>query len=321
MSYLCVGELDQARTRLEQMIAQYRAPNSRSHLIRFAFDQKTAALCALAYVLWLQGFPDQAARVAERAIEHADTLNHGASKWYVLVMCSCPIALLTGGIPALDQPVDAAFECAREHGMSKWKIHCQFWFGLSLLERGDESAYESRVAPALLQLGNVRHAAYLTGFSSALCEQLACCGKVAEALRLITAATERAQQVDDYASLPELLRVHGELLLFEAGGDAHGRAEEKFTAALNAAQSISARSWQLRSATSLARLWRLQGKANDAKNLLMPIYESFSEGFDTVDLVAARDLLASLYDGIHRQPTSVARASLPSALLIPVMPK
>jgi predicted ATPase len=301
MSFLCVGQLDQAQAQLEKMIAQYSALDAPSNLIRFGYDQKVAALCALPYVLWLRGFPDQATRMAEQAIEYARSTDHSGSMWLSLTVCACPIALLTGGIPALEHPTNAIVERARHLGISS-KNNRQFWRGLFLLERGDQNAYETMVAPALQELGSMQHATYLTGFWSALCEQLARFGRLTDALSFIAVAIDKTRQIDKCLGSAELLRVQGELFLVEAGGDAHARAEENFIAALDAARSISATSWQLRAATSLARLWLLQGKTSDARNLLASIYEGFSEGFDTIDLIAARQLLASLSaHADHRQ--------------------
>jgi predicted ATPase/DNA-binding winged helix-turn-helix (wHTH) protein len=305
--YMCVGELERARDLLENMLARYRAPDSRSHLIRFAFDQRAAGLSVLAYVLYLQGFPDEARRVAESARTYADAVDHGASIWYVLTLCSCPIALLTGGIPALDGPSAAGIDAAQRCGMPAWNAQAQFWRGLISLEAHDDETYEAWVTPVLGMLGQVRHASYLAGFWSALCELLPRRGRLAEALGLITAAIDRARRAEDNASLPELLRVHGELLLLEAGDDAQARAEERFIASLEAARSMHAMSWQLRTATSLAKLWHRQGKTQAARDLLGPVYEWFTEGFGTIDLLAARDLLASLDSPVAAETVRLMR--------------
>jgi predicted ATPase/DNA-binding winged helix-turn-helix (wHTH) protein len=296
MSYLNTGELNQARIRLESMIVRYEAPVTRSHLIRFAFDQKAAALCALAFVLWLQGCPGESARVALDAAQRADEIDHAATRWYVLMMCTCPMSLLMDGVESLVPPAAAVIDVARAHGMPGWESRGQFWQGLTLLAQGDAQAYATRVTPALRELGEVRHASYLTGFSSALCEQLARHGAQAEALRVIGIAVERARQMGDDASLAEHLRVQGELILLEGAPDAEVKAEQRFTDSLEAARSIDARAWELRAATSLGRLWSQQGKPGAAKALLAPVYERFSDGFGTVDLRAAADLLASLLD-------------------------
>jgi predicted ATPase len=88
----------------------------------------------------------------------------------------------------------------------------------------------------------------------------------------------------------ELHRLHGELLLRQANPEAQA-AEACFQQALTAARHQQARSYELRAAMSLSRLWQQQGKRNEARQLLAPIYGWFTEGFDTADLQEAKALL------------------------------
>ena len=72
----------------------------------------------------------------------------------------------------------------------------------------------------------------------------------------------------------------------------------KFHTALDVARHQQAKSWELRAATSLARLWQQQGKTTEARDLLAPVYDWFTEGFDTADLKDAKTLLAELSEGV-----------------------
>lgn len=94
--------------------------------------------------------------------------------------------------------------------------------------------------------------------------------------------------------MPELLRVKGELVLREAAPDAASIAEDHFRQALHWARQQGALSWELRAATSLARLWRDQNRARAAREILAPVYDRFTEGFETTDLKAAEWLLDGL---------------------------
>jgi predicted ATPase len=91
-----------------------------------------------------------------------------------------------------------------------------------------------------------------------------------------------------------LLRVKGELLLLQGAPAAAAAAEDHFRQALGWARQQGALSWELRTATSLARLLRDQSRAADALALLQPVYDRFTEGFDTADLMAAKALLDTL---------------------------
>ena len=92
---------------------------------------------------------------------------------------------------------------------------------------------------------------------------------------------------------PELHRLKGTLLLTQSPAN-HAEAEACFRSALAVAQQQQARAWELRTAMSLSRLWQQQGKCEEARQLLAPIYGWFTEGFDTADLQEARGLLAEL---------------------------
>jgi predicted ATPase len=92
---------------------------------------------------------------------------------------------------------------------------------------------------------------------------------------------------------PEVHRLMGDLLL-RRNPSAPDRAEASYWRAIERARSQEAKSWELRAATSLARLWRDQGKPTEARALLAPIYGWFTEGFDTADLKEAKALLEEL---------------------------
>jgi predicted ATPase len=118
-------------------------------------------------------------------------------------------------------------------------------------------------------------------------------GQMAEGLRLLAealAAFEASKQGD---MLTEAYRLQGEWLLRQDSPDMT-RAEACFRQALAVARRQQAKSWELRAATSLARLWQSQDKRQDAYDLLAPVYEWFTEGFDTADLLEAKTLLEGL---------------------------
>jgi predicted ATPase len=110
---------------------------------------------------------------------------------------------------------------------------------------------------------------------------------IAEALALVASTNERFYEAEIY-------RVKGELLLKHGGSNTGAEAERCFRQALDIARVQSAKSWELRSATSLARLWRDQGERQKASSLLTPVYGWFTEGFDTQDLRDAKGLLLEL---------------------------
>jgi predicted ATPase len=107
-------------------------------------------------------------------------------------------------------------------------------------------------------------------------------------------ALERAEHGDARWCMAELLRIKGKLLLLEGALSAAAAAEDHFRQALDWARRQTALSWELRAAMSLARLWRDQARRKQARGLLVPVYDRFTEGFATTDLRAAKALLDDL---------------------------
>jgi predicted ATPase/DNA-binding winged helix-turn-helix (wHTH) protein len=292
MSRYCLGDLAGARDDLERMLERYEAPVYRSHLMRFIYDQEVVARSALAHVLWIQGFAEQAIRAARSAVERARAIDHPPSMCYALTEAVCPVTLLTAGAAPLEASAASAIEATRRHGVSTWKARGQLWQGLWRLAKGESGAYDRMIGPALEKVGEARFVVHYTGFLSAMCEQLGRHGRSAEGLVLVTSAIERAERVGDGCSLVELLRVEGELLLRRGEANADPMAEARFNRALVEARRHKVLAWELRSAMSLARLRHRQDRP--ARHLLAPVYERFSEGLATADLTAARVLLNSL---------------------------
>ena len=125
-------------------------------------------------------------------------------------------------------------------------------------------------------------------------EALGHAGQIADGLVAIEEAIARSEETDERRLIAELLRLKGELLLLEGAPGAKAAAEDLFQRALDWARRQGALSLELRAATSLARLWRDQGRPAEGMALLQPVYDRFTEGFDTADLKAARALLDPL---------------------------
>ncbi len=124
-------------------------------------------------------------------------------------------------------------------------------------------------------------------------ETLGHAGQIADGLTAIEEVIDHSERSEERWLTAELLRVKGELLLLQGGPTAAAAAEDLFRQALDLARGQGALSWELRAATSLAGLLRDQGRSADAKTLLQPVYDRFTEGFDTADLQKAKLLLDS----------------------------
>jgi predicted ATPase len=151
-----------------------------------------------------------------------------------------------------------------------------------------------RLRTGLDELREARSALRFMAFLSELADGLGRTGQIAQGLSVIEKAIERSEATEERWSTAELLRVKGELVLLEDARNAAAAAERHFQQALDWARRQGALSWELRTATSIARLWRKQGRTTDARTLMVPVYGRFTEGFDSADLRAAKALIDDL---------------------------
>ena len=289
-----LGDQAGARQHIERVLKGYVTPTRRSDAVRFRFDQRVTARITLARALWLQGFADQAMRDVESNIEHALSINHTLSLCNALALAACPIALLAGELSAAERFIAMLLDHAERHALDVWHAHGRCFEGDLLRQRGDVDDGLQLLRVAIDELREARFVQYHTAFLRALAQGFAAAGRVAPGLAAIDEALARSEHNEERWSIAEELRVKGELLRQQAAPDAAAAAEEHFVRSLDWARRQGALSWELRAATSLARLWHEQGRTTDARALLMPVYDRFTEGFDTADLKAARALSGDL---------------------------
>src|SRR5260221_290722 len=277
---------------IERMLARYVAPVRRSHTIRFLYDQRVVAAAYLARILWLQGFPDRAMSTVQSIVGGPPVIGHARS--VALAQAACPISLLVGDLPATERAVATLLDEAARHALAIWHAWGRAFEGILFIKRGDAVNGLALLRTAQGELRETGFAALYTEILRALAEALADAGEVAEGLVTIDEALARSERDEERWCFAELLRIKGELLLLQAGLNAVVIAEDHFRQAIDWAGRQSALSWELRAATSLARLWREQARNEEARELLAPIYARFTEGFETADLRAAKALIDDL---------------------------
>ncbi len=165
--------------------------------------------------------------------------------------------------------------------------------GALSIHRGELEAGIQLLRQAIRNLETARYELHVPMFQGFLAEGLLSLGRLSEALSTIESAIERAECIGLSVNLPELLRVKGSIFAAGSRTDVN-QAEACYLASLELADQQSALAWQLRTATSLARLWSCQGEIVRARNALKPIYDRYSEGFQSRDLVIAKGLLDKL---------------------------
>src|SRR5262249_14943778 len=289
-----LGAQREARQRIERMLAGYVAPARRSHAVRFQADQRVTARVCLARILWVLGFPDQAVRAAELSVDEALSAGPSRSLCNALAVAACPVSLLVGDLAAAEKYVRMLLDETSGDALDIWHAHGVRCEGQLLLRRGDLAAGVPRLRAATNQLLQSGYGPHLMAALCRLAEALAEVGEFAEGLRTIEDAIRRADHSHGHWCTAELLRVKGEIMVRAARQNAAAEAEVFFLKSLDLARQQQALAWELRTATSLARLRRDQRRIDDARELLAPVYHRFSEGHETVDLEAAKKLLRQL---------------------------
>jgi class 3 adenylate cyclase/predicted ATPase len=287
-----LGEYAAAQTHLEQGIALTDPTVQRALALRHDVAPGVTCLAYVANILWCLGFPAQAVRWDQEALALAQTLAHP----YSLVFAQYWAALLhhrRREAPAVQAQAEALVTLATAQVFPLWVGLGTCWHGWALAMQGQ---CEAGMAQMRQGLAVVLAAGYM--LARPLClvllaEAAGHIGQVEEGLRLLTEALAAFETSGRGDLLAETYRLQGELLLRQATPDA-AQAEVCFQQALGIARRQQAKSWELRAAVSLSRLWQQQGKRDTARQLLAPIYGWFTEGFDTADLQEAEALLEEL---------------------------
>jgi hypothetical protein len=246
----------------------------------------------LARVLWLQGFADQAVRMAEQSLREADATGHAVSQCFVLALASCPIAFWVGDQVAATKYTAKLIELSREHALPHWAAFGARFEQVLFIKTSDLNG-GSRGRPSGQEVAAPNFSFRSLSGLTQLAEALGKAGRTTEGLAALEAGVE---PFEDGCFSPELIRLKGELTMQQDMPGAAGSAEAVLRQALDEARAQGALSWELRAATSLANSLRSQGRLADAITCLRPIYDRFTEGFGTADLVAAKQILDEVND-------------------------
>lgn len=299
-----MGDLSNARRHLEHVLSRYPTPMAEADrdTIRFEWDRRSAARGSLVPVLWLQGFPDQAMRMAQAYVAESSATGHPVSLCWALY-AACPIALAVGDLVTAERYVAMLLEQSARHAPGFLQALAHGLRGELLIKRGDAVSGVQCLHIALDELRASGFILRCPALLGSLAEGLAAAGNLADGFLAIQEAVAQCERTDELWNIAELLRVKGELLLLEGTPEATTVAEDHLLQALDRARRQGALPWELRCATSLARMLTEQGDTGAARRLLSTAYDRFTEGFDTADLKTAKALLKSL-SGHASQPSS-----------------
>jgi predicted ATPase len=290
--FFALGEYTTARAHLEQVISFYE-PRQHHHSL-VLLGGSDAGLSALAYdacCLWCLGYPEQALKRSQEALALARELDHAFSLADVVCFAGCVFDRVRRDAQALKDDAEELIRLSKGMGSSSfWETGaCYRGEALAELGRVQEGMAQMREGMAARQSIGAR--CYSSGMLGALAGAQAKAGQPEEGLTTLAEALALVEETDERYCEAELYRLKGESLL--AQGDDDG-AEASLQKAVEVARRQSAKSWELRATTSLARLWQKQGQTDEARRVLMQIYGWFTEGFDTPDLKEAKALLDEL---------------------------
>ena len=292
MSLLSTGAIAEGRMHFDQAMALYDPAEHLPLATRFGQEVRVAIFSFRSIALWVLGYPNAALEDAKHALDNAREIGQVATLMYALTNTS-PVLVACGSYLLANAQLDELIALADEKGASYWKA-------IGMLLRGNLYALTGNASGAVQIITTGITAFRATGAKfwmplhlPHLARAYVELDQFNDAWRCIGEAMTAVETTKERWCEAEAHRIAGEIARKSPVPDA-AKAEEHFERALTVARAQQAKSWELRAAMSLARLWRDQSKVQQARELLAPVYGWFTEGFDTVDLKEAKGLLEEL---------------------------
>jgi predicted ATPase len=291
-SLLCMGDIVKSQAHYDQALALYDPAVHRALATRFGVDLAVLVLSHRTWAMWVLGYPEAARTDLDRALNYAREIGQAATLLFALAVTTM-IYIYCGNYAAAKAQADDVVALADQKSAQHWKA-------LGILNQGCVQALTGKTSDAVQMITSALAAWRSTGatvwipwYLSNLASAHADLDQFDDAWRCITEAMTAIKTTKEQWCEAEVCRIAGEIALMPYTPDATA-AEVHFERALAIARQQQAKSWELRAAMSLARVWRSQGKMQQARELLASVYGWFTEGFDTRDLKEAKLLLEEL---------------------------
>jgi len=280
ITFTHLGNFPVALDHYEKALEFYEPGQHRDDSFLYALNPGVAIPCFAAWALWFTGQPDQSLDRMEEALKLARDLSDPQGLAHAALFASVLYQLRRDRLMA-QYYAEAVIDISREHGLILYGAMAMIMQGWTLSERGGDLEAIEQMREALAALDTTGTYLVRPHFMALLAEVLLKADQTKEAMFLVDEAIALVDSKGERYYEAELYRLKGELLLSQSTTN----AEECFKRSMAIAESQQATSWKLRTAMSLARL-------HHSRDVLAPIYESFTEGFDTEDLRDASKLLA-----------------------------
>jgi predicted ATPase len=292
-SLMSTGSIAEGRAHYDQAYALYDPPEHRPLATRFGVDVGVAILSYRSLSLWYLGYPEAALADSDQAVSNAREMGQVAALFYALFHSGLTQSFCGNYAKATTQ-FDEVVALADEKGVAFWKPAGMVFQGCVFAVTDRASDAVQKITAGITALRSTGATALVPLMLAYLTRAYAELGQFNEAWRCIGEAMKAIETSKERWCEAEVNRVAGEITLLSPEPDV-AKAEAHFERALAVARGQQAKSWELRAAMSMARLWGDQGKRQQARDLLAPIYGWFTEGFDTLDLKDAKALLDELY--------------------------
>ncbi|HEX4948498.1 MAG TPA: hypothetical protein VFZ34_17625, partial [Blastocatellia bacterium] len=314
IAHLYQGNLVSAQQQFERALSLDRREYHEAYLSVFNENVGISARRMHSYCLWTLGYADRALALAQESITVARQTAHPFSQGGAHLGTGTALALLRDW-QSSEKEFEKVFALAEEYALGDLLNWATAWNALNLAYQEPTADALERARQALASLRVRGVMLPMTWLLASLGEVFELAGRYAEGLETIAEALALVERTGERCYEAEIWRIKGELLLraaadnSEASG-AQAEAEGCYHQAIEIARRQSAKAWELRATTSLARLWQQQGKQAEARQLLAEIYGWFTEGFDTADLQDAKALLEELHPQVSAtQITSICKSS------------
>jgi predicted ATPase len=287
-----MGEIAEARAHFNQSIALYNPVQHRPLAARFGQDTRVTVLVWRAVASWVLGYPEKAIADIHHALKDAREFGQAATLMLALGHTTLT-HILCGNYTTANVQANELVALADEKGALLWKAWGMSDQGSLLALSGKSAEAVQIISSGIAAIRSTGAQRWMPLYLSYLARAYAELGQFSDAWCSAGAAMTAVETTKETLCEAEVNRMAGDIALMSPERD-EAKAEAYFERALAVARAQQAKSWELRAAVSMARLWRDQGKRDEARGLLAPVYGWFTEGFDTPDLKQAEALLDEL---------------------------
>jgi class 3 adenylate cyclase/predicted ATPase len=291
-SLLFTGEIAKSLPHFDRALELYDPVEHRGLAVRFGVDPRVAVMCFRSFALWSLGYPEAALADASQALLYAREIGQATALMFALDQTSIT-HILSGNYTIALAQLDEVVMLANEKSALFWKALGNALKGCAFVLSRKSSEAVHLISTAIAEWRSTGATISVPFLSVHLAKAFADLNQMDDALQCIDRALAAVERTNERWCEAEVHRMAGEIALTFGQSDAT-RAEGYFQRALAVAREQQARSWELRAATSMARLCCKQGKVQQARNLLAPVYGWFTEGSETNDLKNAKALLDTL---------------------------